>query len=115
MCLTILAVIAVRLCFAADHWQVPELDILSLAPSFIAMVVAAVAILSEVLRARSASSDLVIGGVCLYFVIGVAWAFYYSIYLLCLASIFLSPSSTPLTTSVRASKFTEALFSACRP
>ena len=55
VCLTILTVIAVTLRFSADHWQVPELDILSLAPSFIAMVVAAVAMLSEVLRARSAS------------------------------------------------------------
>ena len=75
------------------------------------MVVAAVAILSEVLRARSASSNLVIGGVCLYIVIGVAWAFlYYSIYLLSPASIFVLPASTALTTPVRESKFTEALF-----
>lgn len=109
--LTILAVIGVTLRFAADHWQVPKLDILSLAPSFIAMVVAGVAILSEVLRARSASSDLVIGGVCLYIVIGVAWTFlYYSIYLLSPASIFVSAASTPLTTSVREAKFTEAFF-----
>lgn len=111
VCLSILAVIAVTLRFAADHWEVPELDILSLAPSFIAMVVAAVAILGEVLRARSASSDLVIGGVCLFIVIGVAWAFlYYAIYLLSPASIFVSPASTTLTTSLRESKFTEALF-----
>jgi Ion channel len=111
VCLTILAVTAVTLRFGADHWQGPELDMLSLAPSFIAMVVAGVAILSEVLRARSASSDLVIGAVCLYIVIGVAWAFlYYSIYLLSPASIFVSPASTALTTAVRESKFTEALF-----
>ena len=111
VCLSILAVIAVTLRFAADHWQASELDILSLAPSFIAMVVAAAAILSEVLRARSASSDLVIGGVCLFIVIGVAWAFlYYAIYLLSPASIFVPPASTALTTSLRESKFTEALF-----
>jgi len=111
VCLTILAVITVTLRFSADHWQRPELDILALAPGFIAMVVASVAMLSEVLRARTASSDLVIGGVCLYIVIGVAWAFlYYSIYLLSPASIFVSPESTALTTSLREAKFTEALF-----
>ena len=109
--LTVFGVMSVTLRLSADHWQLPELDILALAPSFIAMVVASVAMLSEVLRARTASSDLVIGGVCLYIVIGVAWAFvYYSIYLLAPASIFVSPDSTALTTSLREAKFTEALF-----
>jgi hypothetical protein len=111
VCLTTLAVMSVTLLLSADHWQLPHLDILALAPSFVAMAVAAVAVLSEGLRARSASSDLVIGGVCLYNVIRVAWAFlYYSIYLLSPASIFVSPDSTALTTSLREAKFTEALF-----
>jgi hypothetical protein len=109
--LTVLAVLAVTLRLAADHWQLPELELLSLGPSFIAMVLVIVAILSEVLRARSASSDLVIGAVCLYILIGLAWTFlYYSIYLLSPASMFVSPSSAPVTASLRESKLTEAFF-----
>jgi hypothetical protein len=109
--LTVLAVLAVTLRLAADHWQLPKLDLLSLGPSFLAMVLAIVAILSEVLRARSASSDLVIGAVCLYILIGLAWTFlYYSIYLLSPASFFVSPSSAPVTTSLRELKLTEAFF-----
>ena len=76
-CLTVLALSSVTLRFAADDWRLPALEIASHALNFIAMVLVAIAILSEVLRARSASSDLVIGAVCLYAVIGLAWAFLY--------------------------------------
>jgi len=73
------------------------------------MVLIMIAILSEVLRARSASSDLVMGAVCLYFIIGLAWTFlYYSMYLLSPSSIFVSPGS--ITVTARESKFTEMLY-----
>ena len=73
------------------------------------MVLIMIAILSEVLRARSASSDLVMGAVCLYFIIGLAWTFlYYSMYLLSPSSIFVSPGS--LTVTASESKFTEMLY-----
>jgi hypothetical protein len=82
-CLTGLAVISMTLRFAADYWRLSTPEVISQGLSFIAMVLVMIAILSEVLRARSASSDLVIGAVCLYFVIGLAWTFlYYSMYLL---------------------------------
>jgi hypothetical protein len=45
----------------------------------------------------------------LYIVIGVAWAFFLLFALLALTG-FLSPSSASLTTSVRESKLTKALF-----
>jgi len=83
LCLTVLGVAAVALRFLADQQRLPTLAFLSQGLSFIAMVVARVAMFSEVLRARGASSDLVMGAVCLYLIIGMAWTFlYYSIYLL---------------------------------
>src|SRR5215469_10001328 len=79
--------------------------------SFIAMIVAMVAMFSEVLRARSASSDLVMGAVCLYLVIGLAWTFlYYSIYLLSPGSIFVSPQTAIRSASGLEEKFTEVLY-----
>jgi hypothetical protein len=47
----------VTLRFLADQRHVPSLAILSQGLSFIAMIVAMVAMFSEVLRARSASFD----------------------------------------------------------
>jgi hypothetical protein len=109
VCLTILAVISVGLRFAADHWWLTNLEVISQGASLVAMILVIVAILSEVLRARSASSDLVIGAVCLYLVIGLAWAFlYYSMYLLAPGSIFVSPG--PMTLTASESKFTEVVY-----
>jgi hypothetical protein len=108
-CLTVLALSSVTLRFAADHWGLPPLALASQALNFIAMALVAVAILSEVLRAQSVSSDLVIGAVCLYVVIGLAWAFlYYLMYLLRPGSIFVSPA--PITLATTESKFTEVLY-----
>ena len=73
------------------------------------MILVIIVILSELLCARTASSDLVIRAVCLYLVIGLAWTFlYYSLYLLAPGSIFASPS--PLTLATTESKFTEVLY-----
>jgi hypothetical protein len=75
LCLIVLGVATVTLRFWADQRHLPKLEFFSQGLSFIAMVVAMVAIFSEVFRARSASSDLVIGAVCLYLIIGLAWTF----------------------------------------
>jgi hypothetical protein len=64
LCLTVLAVATVALRFLADQQRLPTLAFLSQGLRFIAMVVAMVARFSEVLRARSASSDLVMGAIC---------------------------------------------------
>jgi hypothetical protein len=108
-CLTALAVVSVTLRFAADYWRLSIPELISQGLSFIAMGLVTIAILAEVLRARSVSSDLVIGAVCLYFVIGLAWTFlYYSMYLLLPGSIFASPGSINVTASE--SKFTEVFY-----
>jgi len=109
--LTGLGVATVTLSFLADQWRAPTLEFLSHGLSFIAMIVVMVAMFSEVLRARSASSDLVMGAVCLYLVIGLAWAFlYYSIYLLSPGAIFVSPETATRTASGAEAKFTEVLY-----
>lgn len=109
--LAILAASAVTTRFAADHWQVTDLLILSHGLSFVVMIMVLVAILSEVLRAQIVTSDLVIGAVCLYFVIGLAWTFlYYSIYLVSPGSIFVSPAFGNLTASTAETRFTEMLY-----
>jgi voltage-gated potassium channel len=111
LCLTVLGAATVTLRFLADQRRVPTLELLSQGLSFIAMVVAMVAMFSEVLRARSASSDLVMGAVCLYLIIGLAWTFFfYSIYLLSPASIFVSPDTSMRTASGTEGKFTEVLY-----
>ena len=108
-CLAVLAAISLTLRFAAHHGWLSVLEIRSQGSNLIAMVLMMITILSEVLRARSASSDLVIGAVCLFFIIGLAWTFlYYSMYLLSPSSIFVSPGS--LTVIARESKFTELLY-----
>jgi len=87
-----LAVLSVLLRFASAHWRLLTFEIASQGLSLVAMVLVGVALLSEVLRARTASTDLVIGAACLYLIIGVAWMFlYYSMYLLFPGSIFVSP------------------------
>jgi len=108
-CLILLAVVSITLRFAADHWNLSSFETGSQVATFITMVLVMIAILSEVLRARNASSDLVVGAVCLYFVIGLAWMFlYYTMYLLWPGSIFVSPS---LGTVVgREAKFTELMY-----
>ena len=108
-CLIVLAAMSVTLSFAAHYGRLSGLEVISQGCNFLAMVLAMIAILSEVLRARSASSDLVIGAVCLYFIMGLAWTFlYYSMYLLSPGSIFISPSS--MTVTARESKFTEMVY-----
>ena len=110
-CLTVLGVAAVTLRLLADQWHFPTLEILSQGLSFIVMIVAMVAMFSEVLRARSASSDLVMGAICLYLIIGLAWTFlYYSIYLLSPGSIFVSPETSIWTASGTEAKFTQVLY-----
>ncbi|MBV8135445.1 MAG: hypothetical protein JO121_07385 [Deltaproteobacteria bacterium] len=111
LCLTVLGVAAVTLRFLADQQRLPTLEFLSQGLSFIAMVVAMVAMFSEVLRARSASRDLVMGAICLYLIIGLAWTFlYYSIYLLSPGSIFVSPGTSTRTALGSEAKFTEVLY-----
>jgi hypothetical protein len=111
LCLTVLGMGTVTLRFLADQRRLPTLEFLSQGLSFIAMIVAMVAMFSEVIRARRASSDLVMGAVCLYLIIGLAWTFlYYSIYLLSPGSIFVSPGTSILTASGTEAKFTEVLY-----
>jgi hypothetical protein len=108
-CLILLAVVSITLRFAADHWNLSSFETGSQVATFITMVLVMIAILSEVLRARSASPDLVVGAVCLYFVIGLAWMFlYYTMYVLWPGSIFVSPS--PGTVVGKEAKFTELLY-----
>jgi len=98
-CLTVLAVISLTAGFAAHHWWLPGLQLVSQGSNFVAMLLVMMAILSEVLRARNVSSDLVIGAVCLYFIIGMAWTFlYYSMYLFAPGSFFVSPAAKTVTT-----------------
>jgi hypothetical protein len=107
--LTVLAVFSVTSRLAGDHWGLSTLEIVSQGLSFIAMVLVIVALLSEVLRARTASTDLVIGAVCLYLVIGLAWMFlYYSMYLLFPGSIFVSPGTR--TVAGTEAKFTDLCY-----
>ena len=107
--LAILGASSVALHFAGD--QRSALQILSHGMSLVVMVLVTIAILSEVLRAKTASTDLVIGAVCLYLVIGLAWAFlYYSIYLISPGSIFASPGPVTLTAHASEAKFTEIFF-----
>jgi len=108
VCLTLLALGSVTLRLEADPWW-PHVGVVGQGLNFVAMVLVAIAIFFEVLRARSASSDLVTGAVCLYLVLGLAWTFlYYSMYLLWPGSIFASVGSVASTTSD--SKFTELLY-----
>ena len=66
----------------------------SQAVNCVAMSIVAGALLTEVLKARKASEDLVIGAVCLYLVLGLAWAFfYYWLHLLLPGTILISSSS----------------------
>lgn len=109
--LTILAAITVTLRFAGVYWQRDDLEVLSHGTSFIIMLIVMIAMLSEVLRARTASTDLVIGAVCLYLVIGFAWTFfYYSIYLISPGSIFVSPGSSPFSAMNGEAKFTQVFY-----
>lgn len=111
VCMAFLAVTAVMLRFIADHWQAPRVLIISQGMSFIIMILVMLAILFEVLRAQTVTSDLVIGAVCLYLVIGMAWTFlYYSIYLVSPDSIFVLSAPVKLTPSVTERKFTEVFY-----
>ena len=109
VCLVVLGIASVTLRFAGDYWSLSSLEIVSQAMSFVALTVVGLKMLAEVLSARSASSDLVIGAVCLYFVIGLAWTFlYYSIFLLWPDSIFISPNRAGVR--ITESKFTEVMY-----
>ncbi len=91
--LVILGVGALILRLVAGPGERTTTSIISHALSFVMMVVVMIAILGEVLRARTASTDLVVGAVCLYLVIGLGWAFlYYWLFLLSPGSIFVSPA-----------------------
>jgi voltage-gated potassium channel len=107
--LIVLGGIAVNSRFIGDYWRSSTFLTISHAVSFIAMVLVMTTMLSEVLRARTASTDLVIGAVCLYLVTGLAWTFlYYSIYLLSPGSIFSSPES--VNALAREQRFTEVFY-----
>jgi hypothetical protein len=109
--LTILGVGAVTLRIAGGYWQILTLEVTSHAMSCLAMLLVMVAMLSEVLRARTASTDLIIGAVCLYLVIGLAWTFlYYSIYLLSPNSIFAASGPAILTAAANETRFTEIFY-----
>ena len=87
-----LAMLSVTLRSLGDHWRLLTFEIASQGLNLFAMVLVSVVLLSEVLSARTVSTDLVIGAACLYLIIGVAWMFlYYSMYLLFPGSIFVSP------------------------
>ena len=59
---------------AAHRW--PPAGLVGDGLNFVAMILVAIAILSEVLRSRRGSSDLVIRAVCLYLILGLAWIFF---------------------------------------
>jgi voltage-gated potassium channel len=110
VCLGILGAIVVTLRFSADHWQNTSLLMVSQGLTFIIMVSVMIAILFEVLRAQTVSTDLVIGAVCLYLVIGLAWTFlYYSVYLFSPGAIFVAAPAN-LTPSASETRFTELLY-----
>ncbi len=112
LCFALLGVIAISMRYVGYYWQLSNLEMLSHGSSFVAMVLAMIEMLSEVLHARAASTDVVIGAVCLYLVIGMAWTFlYYSIYLFSPGSIFVSPGSAPFSALASEAKFTEVFFS----
>lgn len=109
--LAVLGGSAVTFRLMGNYGQSSSFLIMSHVLSFIAMVLVMIAMLSEVLRARTASTDLVIGAVCLYLVIGLAWTFlYYSIYLLSPDSIF--AHAGPVTPSAASGdvRFTEVFY-----
>jgi len=109
--LAILGTGAVSSQFLTNYLQLPMLELASQGLILVMVVLTMVAILSEVLRARVVPTDLVIGAVCLYLILGLAWTFlYYSMYLLSPASIFSSPSPEILTAAVTEAKFTELLY-----
>jgi hypothetical protein len=109
--MAVLGAAIVVLRYVGDEWQLLPAEIASHALSLIAMVMVMTVMLSEVLRARTASTDLVLGAVCLYIVIGLAWTFlYYSLYLIAPGKIFAAASSGPLTAHVSEAKFTEVLY-----
>jgi hypothetical protein len=108
-CLIIFGALSVTLRFASDHWLLTSFGVVSQISAFIAMLIVIVAILGELLSARTVPTDLVIGAVCLYVAIGLAWVFlYYSLYLIEPGSIFLT--SRPGTVTARELSFTEAIY-----
>jgi len=108
---SVLGVIVVTTRVLADYTQIFAFELVSHGLSFVAMVLVMTAMLSEVLRARTASTDLVIGAVCLYLVIGLMWTFlYYSLYLISPGSIFATSPPGVLTTAIAEQKFTEVFY-----
>ena len=102
---------AVTFRFIGNHWQSQAFLIIGHFSTFVAMVIAMIAMLSEVLRARKASTDIIIGAVCVYLVIGLAWGFlYYSIYLVSPSSFLASPGPASVIASVTEQRFTEVLY-----
>ena len=111
LCLSVLGVIVVITRVLADYSQLFIFELLSHGLSFVAMVLVMIAMLSEVLRSHTASTDLVIGAVCLYLIINLMWTFlYYSIYLVSPGLIFASTAHESLTTAISESKFTEVFY-----
>jgi len=104
-----LAMLSVTLRSLGDHWRLLTFEIASQGLNLFAMVLVSVVLLSEVLSARTVSTDLVIGAACLYLIIGVAWMFlYYSMYLLFPGSIFVSPG--PRSVAASEVKLTDLLY-----
>jgi len=104
-----LAVLSIILRLVGDHWRLLPFEIASQALNLVAMVLVSVALLSQVLGARTASTDLVIGAACLYLIIGVACMFlFYSMYLLFPGSIFVSPG--PRSEAASEARLTDLLY-----
>jgi len=70
-----LAVVVTRLAYSSSSST--KLLILSHGLSFVLMVFVAGRIGHRVFRAREIKADIIVGAVCMYLVVGAAWAFFY--------------------------------------
>ena len=111
-CVALMGISALALRFVGVSQGRLDLFILGHGVSFVIMAIIMFAIMIEVLGARTVSSDLVAGAVCLYLIIGMAWAFfYYWLSLLSPGSVFalaIRPGSA--STSEMEARFAEILY-----